>query len=87
MLRESAAAVAPGGLNVVVENASAPSWAPTSGHAHAGFPTAEETWDSLALDPGRWHRERCDTPSRTVTHHDGASATVFDNVIAARRRA
>ncbi|MGW0665022.1 SAM-dependent methyltransferase [Streptodolium elevatio] len=83
VLRRAAEAVAPDGLLVVVEHASAAPWS-----SHVGpdvrFPTAQESLDSLQLGEG-WHTERCDAPRRTATGPQGQTATVTDNVIALRR--
>ena len=85
VLRTAAAAVAPGGVLVVVEHASGPSWA--GEHAHVVFPTAQETRASLGLDPAGWDVERCDTPTREVTSPQGEVGTASDNVVVVRRRA
>ena len=84
VLRAAAGAVAPGGVLVVVEHASAPTWA--GEHAHVGFPTAQETRDSLALDPSGWDVVRCDAPAREVTSPRGEAGTTSDNVVVVRRR-
>ena len=85
VLAAAAAAVAPGGVLAVVEHASGPSW--SGGHAHVVFPTAQETRDSLGLDPAAWDVVRCDTPSREVTSPQGEVGTASDNVVVVRRRA
>jgi chemotaxis protein methyltransferase CheR len=82
VLRRAAAAVAPGGLLLIVEHGAAPPW---SEHAHAEFPTAQETFESLRLDPEKWTAERVDTPEREATGPDGTTGILIDNVIAARR--
>lgn len=80
VLRQAASAVAPGGLLLIVDHGAAPPW---SDHAHAEFPTAQETFESLRLDPGKWTVERLDSPQREATH-DGVPGILIDNVIAAR---
>lgn len=82
VLRRAAAAVAPGGLLLVVEHGSAPPW---SDHADAEFPTAQETFEALLLDPSTWTVERVDSPRREAIGPDGTQGTLTDNVIAARR--
>ncbi len=82
VLRRAAAAVAPGGLLLIVEHGAAPPW---SGHAHTEFPTVEETLEALRLDPARWTVERADSPRRPATGPDGTTGVLVDNVIAARR--
>lgn len=82
VLRQAASAVAPGGLLLIVEHGAAPPW---SDHADAEFPTAQETFESLRLDPGEWTVERFDSPEREATGPDGTPGILIDNVIAARR--
>jgi chemotaxis protein methyltransferase CheR len=82
VLRRAAAAVTPGGLLLIVEHGAAPPW---SEHADAEFPTAQETLESLHLDPGKWTVERVDSPEREATGPDGTAGILIDNVIAARR--
>ncbi|MFD8585236.1 SAM-dependent methyltransferase [Streptomyces californicus] len=85
VLRRAAAAVAPGGLLVLVEHASLAPWSWRDGHEDVRFPTPDEVRTSLRLDDG-WRTERCDAPERTATGPGGETATVTDNVIAVRRR-
>ncbi|MER5815715.1 methyltransferase domain-containing protein [Streptomyces californicus] len=85
VLRRAAAAVAPGGLLVLVEHASLAPWSWRDGHEDVRFPTPDEVRRSLWLDDG-WRTERCDAPERTATGPGGETATVTDNVIAVRRR-
>jgi chemotaxis protein methyltransferase CheR len=82
VLRRAAAAVAPGGMLLIVEHGAAPPW---SDHADAEFPTAQETFESLRLDPGNWTVERIDSPQRQATGPDGTLGILTDNVIATRR--
>ncbi|MGW4360848.1 SAM-dependent methyltransferase [Streptomyces californicus] len=85
VLRRAAAAVAPGGLLVLVEHASLAPWSWRDGHEDVRFPTPDEVRTSLRLDDG-WRTERCEAPERTATGPAGETATVTDNVIAVRRR-
>ncbi|MBO2450761.1 methyltransferase domain-containing protein [Actinomadura barringtoniae] len=82
VLRRAAGAVAVGGVLLIVEHGAAPPW---SDHAHADFPTAQETFDVLRLDPARWTAERVDAPEREATGPDGHTGILTDNVIVARR--
>ncbi|WNV89211.1 class I SAM-dependent methyltransferase [Umezawaea sp. Da 62-37] len=83
VLRQAADAVAPGGLLLIVEHASVPPWSGMSGDVR--LPTAAETLAALELADGEWTVERMDAPEREVTGPEGRTATVSDNVIAARR--
>ncbi|PRY40745.1 class I SAM-dependent methyltransferase [Umezawaea tangerina] len=83
VLRRAAAAVAPGGLLLVVEHASAPPWSGMGGDVR--LPTAAETLAGLRLEDGAWTVERADAPERETTGPEGQTATVADNVIAVKR--
>jgi chemotaxis protein methyltransferase CheR len=82
VLRRAAAAVAPAGMLLIVEHGAPPPW---SDHADAEFPTAQETFESLRLDRGKWTVERIDSSQRQATGPDGTPGILIDNVIAARR--
>jgi SAM-dependent methyltransferase len=82
VLRRAAAAVAPGGLLLIVEHGAPPPW---SSHAHLDFPTVQETFEALHLDPGAWTVDRVESPEREATAPDGTPGHLVDNVIAARR--
>jgi SAM-dependent methyltransferase len=83
VLRRAAAAVAPGGLLIIVEHASIAPWSwQASKDVH--FPRPEEVRASLELDDS-WTAERCHAPERTATGPSGQQATVTDNVLALRR--
>lgn len=83
VLRAAAGAVAPGGLLLVVEHGSVAPW---SWHRDAVIPPPEELLEALDLDPERWEVERVGAPERRATGPNGLTATVADNVVAARRR-
>ncbi len=83
VLQAAARAVAPGGLLLVVEHASVPSW--SRADPHIRFPAPEEVMASLDLPPGQWRSERIDAPSRQAVGPGGVTGTVTDNVIAVRR--
>ncbi|MFJ4092875.1 class I SAM-dependent methyltransferase [Kitasatospora sp. NPDC089913] len=83
VLRRAAAAVAPGGLLVVVEHGSVAPWSWQNG-TEVRFPAPEEV--RAALDLGSdWLTERCHTPQRTATGPGGRTATVTDIVVALHR--
>lgn len=82
VLRGAAGAVATGGLLLIVEHGSVPSW--SQHHDHV-FPTPQETLDVLDLDDG-WDVVRLDAPRRDVIGPEGQEATILDNVVAVRRR-
>jgi SAM-dependent methyltransferase len=84
ILRQAAAAVAPGGVLLIVSHAAKP-W----GHApgpEVRFPTAEETRDELRLDAVDWVVLELGTADRTATGHDGEAATLTDTIVELRRR-
>lgn len=83
VLRAAAERVAPGGLLLVVEHGSAPSW--SRAHEHR-FPTPREILDPLGLSPRQWRPERLDTPERVATGPNGETGTLVDVVVAVRRR-
>lgn len=82
-LRRATEAVAAGGILIIVEHASAPSW---SDHKNTKFPAAQETFDSLELDNSKWHVEKLATPERETISPDGELATITDNVIVIKRK-
>jgi SAM-dependent methyltransferase len=85
ILREAAAAVAPGGHLLVVSHAEPPPW--TDAHAHAAhFPTAAEELSNLNLDHDEWDTLMCETRARRATGPDGRSAPLRDNVLVLRRK-
>ena len=85
VLRAAARAVAPGGLLLIVEHASAAPW--SWAEPHTAFPTPEQSLAALDLDPSRWRGEFVGAPERVATGPGGQRATVTDNVIAVRRLA
>ncbi|MDM4721501.1 methyltransferase domain-containing protein [Micromonospora sp. WMMA1363] len=84
VLRRAAAAVADGGLLIIVEHASVAPWSWQAGE-DVHFPRPEEVLASLELDDARWTAERCHAPQRTATGPQGQTAMVTDNVLALRR--
>jgi SAM-dependent methyltransferase len=99
VLRRAAAAVAPGGLLLVVAHLTVPPWARAApddraghGHGHGHlpqFPTAEETLEELRRDPGwdgaAWTVEHAGAAERAITGPDGETATISDSLLALRR--
>ncbi|MET8632665.1 class I SAM-dependent methyltransferase [Streptomyces sp. NPDC004680] len=83
VLRRAAAAVAPGGLLIIVEHASIAPWSWQAGE-DVRFPHPDEVLASLELDDS-WTPERCHAPRRTATGPEGQRATVTDNVLTVRR--
>ncbi len=83
VLRRATAAVAPGGLLLVVEHGAMPPWG--EGHGHHVFPTVDETFAVLDLAPGAWEVERLGAPERVATGPDGHEHVLVDNVVAVRR--
>lgn len=85
LLRRAAAAVAPGGLLLVVGHADMPPWSHAA-HLHPELPSAAEVLADLALDPAAWHPARAERLGRDVTDPDGTPAVLRDAVVAVRRR-
>lgn len=81
VLKRAAAAVAPGGLLVIVDHGEAPPW---SNHRHVEFPGAEEVVGSLDLDDS-WERVRVGPVEREATGPDGQPGHLIDNVMVLRR--
>ncbi|MGK5532477.1 class I SAM-dependent methyltransferase [Streptomyces sp. URMC 129] len=86
ILRSAAAAVAPGGLLLVVDHGAFPPWA-RNRHPDVRFPSAEEVLAGLDLRMTEWHTERLGSADRTGTGPDGQSGVITDNIIALRRTA
>ena len=83
VLRRAAAAVAPGGLLLVVGHAAHTPW--SARHHDVHLPTTGEVLAALALDPAAWHVELEDVVDREYTDPDGNPATRRDNVLRVRR--
>jgi SAM-dependent methyltransferase len=84
VLRQAARALAVGGLLLIVDHGSVRPWAwNTDPDTH--FPSAEEIYDDLALDPARWIPQRLAAPQREATGPNGQTASVTDTVVAVRR--
>lgn len=82
VLQKASAAVALNGILLIVEHGSAPSF---SEYAEYTFPSAEETFRSLALDSSKWEVIEVASPEREISGPSGETATIVDNVIALKR--
>lgn len=84
-LRAAAAAVAPGGVLLIVSHAAFPPWAlnpdPTT-----NFPTPEETLDSLQLAQEAWEIVVLDSLERTGQGPNGQHGTLTDTIVKLQRR-
>jgi SAM-dependent methyltransferase len=86
LLRRAAEAVAPGGVLLIVDHGGAPPWASRLKHHSHEFPSAQQVFDGLALDPAQWEPLRVDKVDREATGPEGQVAIVPDNVIVVRRK-
>jgi SAM-dependent methyltransferase len=84
VLRQAAHALTPGGLLLIVDHGSVRPWA-WNPDPDTHFPSPEDIYDGLALDPAGWTPERLDRPQREATGPGGQTATVTDTVITVRR--
>jgi SAM-dependent methyltransferase len=95
VLRSAVAAVADGGLLLVVGHAEVPPWAQqhhaaAPGHGHGPgeleeLPGPEQVLADLALPGAGWSVERCEVVERQGTGPDGEVAVLRDAVLAVRR--
>jgi SAM-dependent methyltransferase len=85
ILRNAAAALAPGGLLVIVDHAAAPPFAKKIPHDHP-FPSPAEVLAELDLPAAEWDRERVEVVDREGTDPDGQPFTWRDNLMVLRRR-
>jgi SAM-dependent methyltransferase len=84
ILRRAAAAVAPGGVLLVVGHAGWPSWQEAPPFEHH-FPTTGEVLEALDLEPGRWRVELEEVVERDFPDPDGRPGHREDNVLRLRR--
>ncbi|MFI6296310.1 SAM-dependent methyltransferase [Nonomuraea sp. NPDC050790] len=86
ILRAAAAAVAPGGVLLVLGHSGWASWQhePMPG---VHFPTPLEVYEALELPSGEWTLERNAEFQRSQNGPDGKPGTRTDNVLRARRNA
>ncbi|WP_330177403.1 methyltransferase domain-containing protein [Streptomyces sp. NBC_01498] len=85
ILRSAAAAVAPGGVLLIVGHAGLPPWEPNP-HPEVHLPTPDEVVASLGLSDGGWDVLLRAEHERVQTAPDGSPATRTDNAVKARRR-
>jgi SAM-dependent methyltransferase len=85
VVRHASAAVAPGGLLVVLGHAGAPSWAPPEHAAHARFPTPQEVLDDLGLPEDGWRTERLELVERAASGPQGQTGVLEDSLVVVRR--
>lgn len=86
ILRAAAAAVAPGGVLLIVGHAGLPSWEPRP-HPEVRLPTPDEVVESLELPEGEWEVLLCEEHERIQIRPDGQPGTRTDNAVKMRRRA
>lgn len=86
ILRSAAAAVAPGGVLLIVGHAGLPSWE-ADPHPEVHLPTPAEVLESLELPDGEWQVLLSDEHERIQTRPDGQPGTRTDNALKLRRRA
>lgn len=84
ILRRAAAAVAPGGVLLIVGHAGFPAW--EHDHADMELPTTEEVLASLELPEGEWDVLVSAEHERVQNDPDGNPTTRTDNALKVRRR-
>ncbi|MFB4320372.1 class I SAM-dependent methyltransferase [Actinomadura sp. 21ATH] len=84
VLRAAAAAVAPGGVLLIVGHSGWPSWEENP-DPDVHFPTPREVLDSLELADGEWEVLRCEEHDRVQNSPDGTPGTRVDNTVKVRR--
>ncbi|MEU9888799.1 class I SAM-dependent methyltransferase [Sphaerisporangium sp. NPDC051011] len=84
ILRWGAAAVAPGGVLLVVGHAGPPPWE-AEARPGVSLPTPGEVLAGLDLSPGGWEVEVCEEYERVQLGPDGRPGTRVDNVLRVRR--
>ncbi len=84
VLGRAAAAVAQQGLLLVVEHGSSPSW---GWNPDMVFPSPEQVYDEIGLDPSRWSVERLGSADREATGPNGEVGMLTDTIVAVRRTA
>lgn len=85
-LRRAAAAVAPGGLLVIVGHAAMPAWS-THTPPEGSMPSPQEVLDGLELNQWDWAVERAEVVERPGVGPDGEHGELLDSVVVARRLA
>ncbi|WP_327091680.1 class I SAM-dependent methyltransferase [Nonomuraea sp. NBC_01738] len=85
ILRTAAAAVAPGGVLLIVGHAGFPDWEHDH-HHDVHFPTPQETLESLELPEGQWDVLVTETYEKVQARPDGQPSKRLDNTLKLRRR-
>ncbi|MEV0574499.1 MULTISPECIES: SAM-dependent methyltransferase [unclassified Streptomyces] len=83
ILRRAAAAVAPGGVLLIVGHAGFPAW--EHDHADMELPTTDEVLASLRLPEGEWEVLLSAEHERVQNDPDGNPTTRTDNALKVRR--
>ncbi|MFE3647618.1 class I SAM-dependent methyltransferase [Streptomyces sp. NPDC057579] len=90
ILRTAAAAVAPGGVLLIVGHAGPPPWEHGHDHGHAHpveqFPTTQEVLTALALPPQEWEVQVSEEVVRMQNGPDGQPVERIDAALKVRRR-
>jgi SAM-dependent methyltransferase len=84
ILRQAAAAVAPGGVLLIVGHEGWPTWHENPPVVH--FSTTSEVLIDLDLDDDRWEVERSESVLRDLPGPEGQPGTRVDNVLRVRRK-
>ncbi|MFI5620218.1 class I SAM-dependent methyltransferase [Streptomyces sp. NPDC051567] len=87
VLRTAAAAVAPGGILLVVGHGGRPSWVEEPSHQGVEFPSPDEVVARLELAEGAWEVLLAEEHVRVHHQPDGRAGTLADNVVKVRRTA
>lgn len=97
ILRRAAAAIAPGGVLLVVGHSGVPPWAKAGHeengerhgdqhhHAHGDLPSPQEVLDSLELAPADWQVVVAEIRTREVIQPDGERGSLDDAIVMVRR--
>ena len=85
ILRAAAAAVAPGGVLLIVGHAGLPSWMNPDPDLH--LPTPDEVMAALHLPAEQWELLLSEEYEQSLTAPDGRPATRTNNTLELRRRA
>ncbi|MCG5219337.1 class I SAM-dependent methyltransferase [Streptosporangium sp. KLBMP 9127] len=85
ILRTAAAAVAPGGVLLILGHAGRPSWERDDHHV-LDLPTPREVLDALELPAGQWEVQLCEEYERVQNDPDGRPGVRTDNVVKVRRK-
>ncbi|MFF3210996.1 class I SAM-dependent methyltransferase [Streptomyces sp. NPDC002886] len=83
ILRRAAAAVAPGGILLVVGHAGWPSW--QEDRPEVDFPTPDDVLAQLELEAGAWEVLLAEEHVRVQNQPDGRPGTRTDNAVKVRR--